>query len=308
MENVELESASQTGTSPSARPESDTAIVPRAGAAVPQQACTTCGTPGSTQAAQPQSFIYAIGKIEPRFRDIYVEKEFAQATGRVETKGLTDHAALRTVLAQPENRYLVRQLCWVVTIRGVETYLLVPRDPMDFALLVETLRSRPTPSDLDVVIGVKGPIAPPQMCNGLLVPIVFFDQIYSFDQESLINSIPKPEKANAKEFAAAAEELFSRIMRITDNAGATDEHRALNYLAVRYPAIYARAVEYFDQNCTLSRVEVRASPLSGVQKLLDVIFTYTNRNTDVEDKCFARVAVSHEWPHLHTKLSHFYDC
>jgi hypothetical protein len=28
-------------------------------------------------------------------------------------------------------------------------------------------------------------------------------------------------------------------MQLTDNAGATDEHRALNYLAMRYPAIYA---------------------------------------------------------------------
>ena len=32
---------------------------------------------------------------------------------------------------------------------------------------------------------------------------------------------------------------------MTDNAGATDEHRALNYLAVRYPAIYAKAAEAF---------------------------------------------------------------
>ena len=34
-------------------------------------------------------------------------------------------------------------------------------------------------------------------------------------------------------------------MQMTDNAGATDEHRALNYLAMRYPAIYAKAAEQF---------------------------------------------------------------
>ena len=33
---------------------------------------------------------------------------------------------------------------------------------------------------------MKGPIAPPQMCNGLMVPIVVFDQIYSFDRDALI--------------------------------------------------------------------------------------------------------------------------
>jgi len=68
-----------------------------------------------------------------------------------------------------------------------------------------------------------------------MVPIVAFDQIYSFDRDSLIKSIPRPEKTPAKEFAPAAEELFDRLMQMTDNAGATGEHRALNYLAVRIP-------------------------------------------------------------------------
>jgi hypothetical protein len=48
-----------------------------------------------------------------------------------------------------------------------------------------------------------------------MVPVVIFDQIYSFDRASLIKSIPKPEKAEAAEFAAAAEELFDRIMQMT---------------------------------------------------------------------------------------------
>jgi hypothetical protein len=86
--------------------------------------------------------------------------------------------------------------------------------------------------DLDCVIGVRGPIAAPEACNGLMVPIVAFDQIYSFDRDSLIKSIPRPEKTPAKEFVPAAEELFDRLMQMTDNAGATEGHRALNYLAV----------------------------------------------------------------------------
>ena len=107
------------------------------------------------------------------------------------------------------------------------------------------------------MIGIKGPIAPPQMCNGLMVPIVVFDQIYSFDRDALIKAIPKPEKTPAKEFTPAAEELFDRIMQMADNAGATDEHRALNYLAVRYQAIYAKAAEYFARNSSLTSVDVR---------------------------------------------------
>jgi hypothetical protein len=40
--------------------------------------------------------------------------------------------------------------------------------------------------DLDVVIGMRGSIAPPEFCNGLMLPIVAFDQIYSFDRSALI--------------------------------------------------------------------------------------------------------------------------
>ena len=165
------------------------------------------------------------------------------------------------MLSKRENRYLARQLCWVLTIQGLETYLLVPRDPADIDLLVEAIRPAASPNDIDVVIGMRGPIAPPEMCNGLMVPIVAFDQIYSFDRDALVKAIPKPEKTTAAQFAPAAEELFNRIMQLTDNAGATDEHRALNYLAMRYPAIYAKAAEKFGARLfALTGVEVRPSP------------------------------------------------
>jgi hypothetical protein len=70
-----------------------------------------------------------------------------------------------------------------MTIEGLETYILTPRDPGDLDLLVEALRPNPTPMDLDVVIGMKGPIAPPELCNGLLVPMVLFDHATSVHGE-----------------------------------------------------------------------------------------------------------------------------
>ena len=94
---------------------------------------------------------------------------------------------------------------------------------------------------------------------------------------------------------------------MADNAGATDEHRALNYLAVRYPAIYAQAAECHGRNCSLAGVEVRTSRLSGVRRILDVIFSYTNRQTDVTEKFFVRVDVTEEFPFLVTKHSPYYD-
>jgi hypothetical protein len=273
------------------------------------QPCPTCGMASAANggAGATPSYIYAIGRIEPRFPRPSVEKEFAQVTGRADTAGLSDRQALQNVLSQRQNRYLTRQLCWVMTIEGLETYILTPRDPGDLDLLVEALRPNPTPMDLDIVIGMKGPIAPPEVCNGLMVPIVVFDQIYSFDRDALIKAIPRPEKTPAKDFAPAAAELFDRIMQMTDNAGGSDEHRALNYLAVRYPAIYANAAEAFGRNSSLTAVETRLSPLSGTRKVMEVIFSYVNRNTDVTEKFFVRVDVTEEFPFLVTKMSPYYD-
>jgi hypothetical protein len=200
---------------------------------------------------------------------------------------------------------LVRQLCWVLSIQGLETYLLVPRDPADIDLLVDAIRPAPSANDIDVVIGIRGPVAPPTMCNGLMVPIVIFDQIYSFDRHALIEAIPKPEKA--EQFGAAAEALFNRIMQLTDNAGATPEDRALNYLAMRYPAIYVKTAEAFALDFSLTGVDVQSSPLSGTRRIVDVIFAYTNRKTDFTEKFFIRVDVTEEFPFLVTKLSPYYN-
>jgi cyclic patellamide precursor peptide PatG len=253
------------------------------------------------------SYVYALGRVEPRFPSLAVEKEFAQATGRADTAGLSDREALHKVLSRPENRYLVRQLCWLLTIEGIETYILRPRDPTDFDRLVEALRPVPRLTDVDVVIGLRGPIAPPDVCNGLMIPIVAFDQLYSFDVEALIKAIHRPEKITAEKFKPAAEELFARIMQMADNAGATDDHRVLNYLAVRYSDIYGRTAEEFERNFSLSSVDVRPSSLGGVRKLFDVVFAYTDRATDFTEKFFVRVDGTEEFPHLVTKLSPYFD-
>lgn len=272
---------------------------------IAESSCPTCAG-----GAASFSFVYALGRIETRFPNLAVEKEYAQATARTNTTGKTDQETFQAVLSQRENRYLARQLCWVLTIQGLETYLLRPHDPADIDLLIDAIRAARNPNDIDVVVGTLGPMATPEMCNGLMVPIVWFDQIYSFDRYALIEAIPKPkrpEKTTAAQFRAVAEEVFDRIMLLTDNAGNTDEHRALNYMAMRYPAIYARAAEQFANDFSLTGVEVRPSPLSGTRKIVDVIFSYTDRKTDFTEKFCARCDTTEEFPFLVTKLSPYYD-
>jgi len=262
----------------------------------------------SVEAESPgAAFVYALGQVEPRFPTLAVEKEFAQVAGQGDASGLTDRQALQSLLSEPSNRYLARQLCWVFTIEGLETYILHPRVVEDLDLLVEAVRPAPKRTDIDVVIGVMGPIAPPELCNALMVPIVVFDHLYSFDVDTLLGAIPRPEKAKVSQWEAATEEVFSRVTQMNDNAGATDADRALNYLSVRYPGIYHKAAEKFAANASLTAVEVRPSRLSSTRNVVDVIFTYTDRTTDVTDKLFVRVDVTEEFPFLVTKISPYFE-
>jgi PatG Domain len=302
VQEASAQETSAFSSAVSVRPVSDRVTAAEPSVAPAQQPCPTCGSNG---AAMPASYVYSLGRIEPRFPRLSVEKEFAQATGRAETVNLTDRQVLREVLQQ--NRYLVRQLCWVMMVAGLETYIVMPRDATDWNLLSETLRPNPHPGDVDLIVGVRGPLAAPEMCNGLLVPIVAFDQLYSFDRDSLIRSIPRSEGIPAERFAEAAAEVFDRIMLMTDNAGAADEHRALNYLAVRYHAIYAAVADAFSRNLSLTAVDVRPSALNGLRNIVDVIFSFTNRTTDVVEKQFLRVDVTEEFPFLVTRLSPYYN-
>ena len=268
--------------------------------------CPSCGPVTANQ-----RFVYALGRIVFRFPNMGLEREYAQIQKGAGTAGLTNGEVDLKVISDPQNRYLARQLCWVMVIEGLDTYVLIPRDPADLDLVLKALRPAPSPWDVDLVIGRLGPLASPAMCNGLTIPMVGVDQIYSFDRDALVKSIPRPKDASEKQdkrFAAIAATIFETIMQMADNAGATDDHRAVNYLAVRYPGIYGKAAELYAQDAPLTAVEVRQSRLSGVRKVVDVIISFTNRQTaDASERWFVRVDVTEEFPFVVSGMARFFD-
>src|SRR4051812_33434554 len=141
-----------TGKSDSARTPAN---VDQAGAnsgdgVAPQGAGGGCACGGGgANGGTPATPVYAIGRIQTRFPTVGLEKELAQVIGRGDAAGQTDWQAVHAILSRRENRYLARKLCWVMSIEGLETYLLVPRDPADLDLLVESLRAGPHPTDVD---------------------------------------------------------------------------------------------------------------------------------------------------------------
>src|SRR4051794_2854720 len=72
-------------------------------------------------------------------------------------------------------------------------------------------------------------------------------------------------------------------------------------LPMRYPAVYATVADANARNASLSAVSVQPSPLSGTRRIVDIVFSYRNRQTDVVEKYFVRVDVTEEFPFLVTR-------
>lgn len=277
--------------------------------------CSACGNSMGSSGNGRANFVYVLGRIVPKFPSESLEKEYLQVMAREvaenpkaqsKRSNLTEDEIKRVLLTDPRNRYLVREMCWVLTVQGLDTYILRPRDPADLGLLCETLRESPLPTDIDVVIGIRGPIAPPELCNGLMLPIVAFDQLYSFDLNALINSIPRPDKSNERDFIKGATGLFQKIQQMSDNAGATDEYRALNYLTVRDPLIYHELWQKQKEGFLLTDVKVRPSRLANLRRVMDVIFCFSHKQSGALQKSMVRVDVTEEFPFIASNLSPYY--
>jgi hypothetical protein len=131
MEQAETKQAVSTTQSGSELPSNVTSSAGTTRTLAPQGR-PTCGTAPAENAGvvspTPPPWIYAVGRIEPRFPRLSVEKEFAQATGRTDTKGLTDRQALQSVLSKPEKPLSCQATLLAADYRGAgDLHLSAPR-------------------------------------------------------------------------------------------------------------------------------------------------------------------------------------
>jgi hypothetical protein len=270
----------------------------------------------------PPSYVYALGRVAYRFPDKAIEWELYEAIRTYsnahsdEVKGKIDQDVVLTVLSDPKYNYILRKLCWIFKIENLETYILLPRNPFDYDKFIETIRKVPKRSDIDVVIGMRGSLSEPYMCNGLVLPVVYFDQLYSSDVDEFITSIGGPsreeqqektksaskskdksdDKTNVDNLEETVRDVLDKIMQLADNTGSTDEHRAINYLAVRSREIYTHTRDMYNRNFSFTGIEVITSRISGIRKIMNVIFTYSSRETRVVEKWYDAVDVTIDLP------------
>ncbi len=257
--------------------------------------CLTCaGTGSAGYQDQPPAAVMrdhprvtAVGTVGTLFRNLSVEKEFAQLLGRKDFKGFTDRATIHSVLSRPENRYLAREMCFTLTPYNAgpsPAYVLWPEQAEDLALLVDTLSRSPSASEFDVVKGEIRGYAPPDMCNGEQIPLLVFKQLYSITWRMFIESMPHPDDIPAEKFDAAAEEVFYRILRGASNA--TGPALALAFAALQYGGLYQLAARKIDDNFSLARIGVTQLPRD--RDRAEIRLTFVKRDTGFNEcYCFA---------------------
>ena len=246
--------------------------------------------------------VYAIGRIEPRFPSEDLEREVAQVASRGDGDEPNGFEILGEVLRERGNRYIARRLCWVLTVDGLDAYSLVLQDPTDLELLIDAIGGDDD-ERVDVVVGEQARATALGSCAGLSLPTIAVDVIYSFDRGSFASALRDSEGTTdaGDALVRAVDQVLDRVARVGDNVGLTDEHRALNYLAVRYPAIYGGAAEAMGRGLALTGVETRVSARGGSRRIVEVSFVFGEGGRPNE-RHTARVDVTGTFPFLTRKL------
>jgi PatG Domain len=275
-----------------ATPAPPTAVAPKT------VGCANCGsTPPSTTLVAPPiqtpAPVVAVGAITSAFPSLSVEKEFAQLFGQKDFTGLTDRQTMHSVLSQPENRYLARRMCFLLTPYGTGSspaYVLMPENQDDLDLLIDTLKRPLGGSEFDVVKGQVIGIAPPALCNAQQLPILSFYQLYSFGFDEFLGALPRPDKIAEGEFNAACDELFHRALRLASNASGPT--LGLSYAILNYAGLYKLVAEKYQHNYSLTDIELRISRVTLGS--VDIWLKFVERKTGFsESYCFT---VNHSGP------------
>lgn len=284
--------------------------------------CPTCGQPNPPPGARAASAgwgqpVYAVGTLTAQTPTIGVEKELAQLTAGAHQGDQVEVELLQQVLRNPETVYIGWHLSWVFASEGVDTLTVLPRTESDLGRLAEVLSPAEAEEVVHAVAGRTVPCPMDAPCAASGLPTVHADQVLAFTLQEFAAALPEDEKsadekspaargkADRAEFEAVVRRLFRRLTRGAGNHGFADEHRARNYLALRYPAIYHAVRQAEGDGKVLVGVDARHSH-SADRRVVAVRLTVRQPRTDLTEHYQCLVDVTEPFPFLIAGLQPVY--
>lgn len=226
-----------------------------------------------------QEYLYAIGKINPVFPSIGLEKEFHRVAVLSKSAVSEDHL-LFDVLSKEQYHYIAAEMRWVMKINNVKTYLVQPSGIVELKELINTLRPELGMTTYQVIIGHLGVMEPVKPGGDEQLTTVACDLLYSVTFDEFVDSIVKKTAVDK----AVVGSLFKQLLNKISNTGARDEDRAVNYIALKYSDVYKMTGELLQSSPTspiYSFVDVvsKHARVQGMRKIVDVTFRYKERVT-----------------------------
>jgi hypothetical protein len=271
--------------------------------------CPTCGQPPMPVPAlatyTPGGFVYAVGTVEARFPSPGVEHEFASATGS-DPDAVLRLGDLRARLAEPESRYLAREMVWVFRTRFADVCTIVPETADQLGDLIEMLPG--AGGDMvQVLVGAPttqlgaGPIA------GLSAvrPV----QLVSCTPAEFLEALPRPDRLadkDTKAYQDTARALLAHLVQRADSAGIAAADRACNYLAIRYTPLYHLTFAQRHAGNDLVHVHTTDS-VAGDRRLVTVQLVFRNSHSQVAERYQCQVDTTDLFPFVTRSFERTYD-
>ncbi|KAF7781777.1 hypothetical protein PRUB_b1105 [Pseudoalteromonas rubra] len=262
------------------------------------------------QARQGNSYdyIYALGQVDIVFPNEGIKRQFLSAAMEL---GVDEKAyyAVFTNLSQPidspsRNKYLylAEQVDWVLSVKQVHSYVLNPAAPAELQALIEALQ--PPKNTLEPVYTcVIGHITSSH--SALDLPEVVCQQVYHHTLSELHHTIQKISRAETNAIQDVIREL-----EVEPNPGRNDFDRAKNFIAFRYPDIYAQTHKMHAGSNSLpsaSLVSITFSRFDALSdhRIVDITLTYKENTSTKHHYYFCRVDVSGLYPFINTEIQSF---
>ncbi|MDQ1919263.1 cyanobactin maturation protease PatG family protein [Massilia pseudoviolaceinigra] len=260
--------------------------------------CPDCA--GKARTSVSEQYVYAIGQLEVRFPSLGIEREYQQRECALrESSGLARGARICSVLER--NPHLAMRMSYIFLIDGMPAYAINPAGGFMKEALFDAVAGCDDQAHFCVLVGRTGTFAAAPAHGGLLLTTVSADQLYNFSLSEWVEGLTRSaqpvlesRKIDPAHFDAVARNLFRDTSRTPENLGATEGHRALNYLLVQHPGIFLAAAERPGHH--LAGLETRVHQTVGGRRHVIVILAFVDRATGVAERLYCTVDVTEEWP------------
>jgi len=273
----------------------------------------------SCKKGNPKSptYVNAIGRIDYAYRpDVELEVLQARIAEGIPSD-VTDREGLHRLLSgdlKNQYFYLASEVCWLLKIANMPSYILIPADPRFYDLFVASLAYPPgRPFDLitnqpviDNIVGEKGPIG---KCNSLPLPLLKVDKARTILLEDVRKNVTYiADKAFKSGMGFTQDEYRDSVMSVvnkmieivSENEGASDGQRAIAALVFGSASLPTEvAIIQRKEGVILENVIASPTKMIGNSKIVTVVITFKSKDVGYHISQYAiAVDVTNKFPFM----------